>query len=253
LSSIVVIGSGNIATCFGKAFHKAGVSIRAVCSQTPLHANVLANELSSKAVSSFFQLPIDADFYLLAIKDSAIKDVSDKLNVNGIVLHCSGITSIDVLNNHQNFGVIWPVQTITKNHQLQKNELPLCVEGNNKTITNKIQDLANQISTQVTVMNFEQRKYAHLAAVISNNLSNHLFDMAANILNEHHLPFEILHSIISETARKVQHSLPAEVQTGPAKRNDTGTLKQHLELLKDYPDYAKIYEAISASIINQNK
>lgn len=252
MKSIVIIGSGNVATCFGHAFKSAGLNITAVFSPDAAHAKTLGEKLHTEIVSEYSEIPDNSDFYLLAVKDSVINEVSDNLKVNGIVIHCSGITEIDALNKHKSHGVIWPVQTITKDHLLNKDELPLCVEGNNGHTQNETENLARMISNQVIIMNGTERKYAHLAAVITNNMSNHLFDVASQILKEHNLSFDILRPIISETARKVQHALPHDVQTGPAKRNDIETIQKHLGLLKDHPDFARIYEAITASIRNKN-
>ena len=253
IKSIVIIGSGNVATCFGKAFKRAGLNIPFLYSPDFSHAQIFANELNSKAVSSLKQLPSDADVYLLAVKDSVIKEVSDELDVKGTVVHCSGATSIEVLNKHKSYGVIWPLQTISKNFLPDKSTIPLCIEGNDENTSIQLLEFAKNLSDQVVMMNSQQRKYAHLAAVIANNFSNHLFDIAAQILQTHGLPFELLRPLIKETARKVQQSNPAEMQTGPARRNDAETIMEHLAMLKDHPEFRQIYETISHSIINQNK
>jgi hypothetical protein len=38
------------------------------------------------------------------------------------------------------------------------------------------------------------------------------------------------------------------MQTGPAKRKDKKTIQAHLEFLKGYPEYRKIYKGLSESI-----
>jgi len=252
-ATIVIIGSGNIATCFGKAFYDAGYPIQAIYSQNIEHAKNLAAQLKTQAFSSLTLIPTDADFYFLAVKDSVIKEVSEQLNVNGIVIHFSGNTSLDILNNHKKFGVMWPLQTITKNYHPDIKNIPLCVEGNNESTTNSILEIAKSISNKVVEMNSTQRKFAHLAAVMANNFSNHLFEISAQILKEHNLDFDLLRPLILETARKVQHENPAEMQTGPAIREDLKTVNEQLELLNEYPEYKNIYEVLSKSIINQNQ
>jgi len=253
IKSIVIIGSGNVATCFGKAFYESGMSVLAIYSQHIEHANTLAEQLKTKAVSTFNEIPTDADFYFLAVKDSVIEEVSEHLNVNGIVIHFSGNTLIDILNKHKNYGVIWPLQTLTKNFQPEFKTIPLCVEGNNETTSNSISELVATISNKVVMMNSTQRKFAHLAAVFANNFSNHLFEISSQILKEHYLDFAVLRPIILETARKVQQASPSEMQTGPAVRGDIKTMNEQLEMLKLYPEYKNIYEILSKSIINQNK
>ena len=64
------------------------------------------------------------------------------------------------------------------------------------------------------------------------------------------LGFDLIRSLIAETAAKVQAHLPAEVQTGPAIRKDEITIQKHLELLKDQPQFQEIYRLLSQSIVN---
>jgi predicted short-subunit dehydrogenase-like oxidoreductase (DUF2520 family) len=252
-ATIVIIGSGNVATCFGKAFVEVGMNVMVVYSHQIDHAKNLAEQLNTKAVSSLNEIPTNADFYFLAVKDSVIKDVSEQIHVSGIVIHFSGNTSIDILDKHKNYGVIWPLQTLTKNFQPDFKSIPLCLEGNNETSLKSISELTSTISEKVVMMNSTQRKYAHLAAVIANNFSNRLFEISAQILKDHDLDFEILHPIILETASKIQHANPAEMQTGPAVREDIKTINEQMEMLNEYPEFRNMYEVLSKSIINQNK
>ena len=45
---------------------------------------------------------------------------------------------------------------------------------------------------------------------------------------------------------------PKEAQTGPAKRGDTKIMEQHKQKLESDPDYKKLYELISESIVKRN-
>jgi predicted short-subunit dehydrogenase-like oxidoreductase (DUF2520 family) len=248
LNSLVIIGSGNAATSLGKALSKAGHKVVGVFSPDPGHAGALASLLGSQVFATLQGLPADADYYLLAVKDSAIEEVSARLNVKGVVVHCSGMTAMNVLQKHDRHGVMWPLQSLTRDMIPERNALPLCVEGSDENTARMIAALASSISDKVIPMSSEQRMYAHVAAVFANNFTNHLFDVAGTILNAHDLDFDLLRPIIAETARKVQDALPSAMQTGPAARHDEGTMVRHLGLLKDHPEYARIYEEISSSI-----
>lgn len=54
--------------------------------------------------------------------------------------------------------------------------------------------------------------------------------------------------LVRETARKVETTAPSDAQTGPAVRGDRKVVEEHLELLKQHPDYAEIYRIISIDI-----
>ncbi|RYY31728.1 MAG: DUF2520 domain-containing protein, partial [Sphingobacteriaceae bacterium] len=67
------------------------------------------------------------------------------------------------------------------------------------------------------------------------------------------LDFDIIRPLIDETAQKVQQHFPAEVQTGPAIRNDEKTMQSHLELLADNPVLQQVYELLSQGIIKMER
>ena len=99
----------------------------------------------------------------------------------------------------------------------------------------------------------EQRKYLHIAAVFACNFANHMYALSARILEKHHIPFEVMLSLIDETAKKVHELSPAKAQTGPAIRYDENVINRHLDLLADVPDMQELYEKISKSIYKQKQ
>ena len=68
------------------------------------------------------------------------------------------------------------------------------------------------------------------------------------------LPFDVLKPLIAQTAAKaLDATSPADVQTGPAVRNDTGTRARHCALLDDDLQLKNIYSIISNSIWETSK
>ena len=59
----------------------------------------------------------------------------------------------------------------------------------------------------------------------------------------------MLKPLIEATTQKIKQHKPKEVQTGPARRNDTTVMQEHIAMLSQYPDWVKIYEAISNDIV----
>ena len=72
--------------------------------------------------------------------------------------------------------------------------------------------------------------------------------IAHTILKEHHLPVTMLDPLLEETYQKILSVGPKEAQTGPAVRDDQETLKKHIELLKNHPEWEKLYTFISREI-----
>jgi predicted short-subunit dehydrogenase-like oxidoreductase (DUF2520 family) len=93
----------------------------------------------------------------------------------------------------------------------------------------------------------------HLAAVFACNFPNYLYGIAQNLLKDAQLDFGLLRPLILETAVKVQDQFPAEVQTGPAVRNDQQTMANHLEMLQQNDYLQQVYRLLSDGIIQMNK
>ena len=56
-----------------------------------------------------------SDIYIISTKDDSIEKVSNELKGrDGLIVHTSGSTEMKVLSIHKNFGVLYPLQTLTK-------------------------------------------------------------------------------------------------------------------------------------------
>ena len=131
-------------------------------------------------------------------------------------------------------------------------EIPVFVEANNEEAQKQTLEIANKLSPRVTIINSEQRKELHLAAVFACNFTNYLYDIAAEIVQNVELPFDVLQPLITETADKIKTLTPYDAQTGPAVRYDKQTMQQHLQLLENYPERQAVYELLSNSIAKRH-
>lgn len=247
---IVCIGSGNVATHFANAFKAGAAELVQVWSKNQEHAAELAVSLGAAPISDLKEIDLKADLYLIAVKDDAIPEVVTALaGVEGMVVHTSGATDIGVFRESgMNFGVLYPLQTFSKQKNLDFKQVPLCIEAKDQETLDTLKSIAQMLSPLVYEVNSEKRRILHLAAVFACNFVNHLYALSKEILQKNDLDFEILRPLIMETAVKVQDAFPADVQTGPAIRNDEQTIIKHKELLKDMPQLEDIYETLSKSI-----
>lgn len=252
--NIVFIGSGNVATHLALAFKKAGHTIIQVYSQHLENADVLAKLVKAKSIDSLELIDKTADIYIVAIKDDAIETVVKQLQLgNKIVAHTSGSIDMTALKNtSKNYGVFYPLQTFSKNKKVDFKTVPICLEASNTDTFSVLSNLA-QISANVQSINSKQRKSIHLAAVFACNFSNHMYAIAASILQSNKVSLDILKPLIEETAQKIKTTAPVLAQTGPAIRNDKKIMNNHLDMLNNNSDYQKIYELLSKSIQKQSK
>jgi len=247
--NIVLIGSGNVATIFGKLLKEAGHTVVEVVSRNDKHADGLAGTLQAHSNTNLKSVNKNADIYIIAVADNAVKEIAEGLGIKEkIVIHTSGAVSKDVLQNvSENYGVLYPLQSLRKEINY-KPVIPLLIDASNPGTLQTIQLLAESISSKVAVADDEQRLKLHVSAVMAANFSNHLYTLTADYCSKENVPFDMLIPLIQETANRLNEFAPKDTQTGPAIRGDYTTIKKHLELLVDYPQLESLYESISKSI-----
>jgi len=202
------------------------------------------------ASSKLSELPRQADFYLLAVPDGAVAGVAaDCTDCLGIWLHCAGALSMQVFQGlFPEYGVMYPLQTLSKDFPLQSAKMPFLVEGSSPEVGAQVTTLASSISERVETVDSASRLVIHLAAVFANNFSNHMVHIAQQILMEQNLSADILDPLLEETYRKIISVGAGKAQTGPAVRDDQITLKRHIDLLKKHPEWEKLYTFMSREI-----
>jgi len=167
-----------------------------------------------------------------------------------LVVHTSGSVAMEALSEKNRKGVFYPLQSFSKNSEVDFSEIPMCIEAQNESDLGLLNQLGNSISNNVLAVSSEKREKIHLSAVIVNNFVNYLYQVGNDLMQEQSLSFDLLKPLILETANKINTLAPAEAQTGPAKRNDKKTIEKQLHLLKDSP-YKDIYQDITNSILKK--
>ncbi len=253
MCSVSFIGAGNIATHYAEALFAVGCEINTILSRRLASAKKLAIKVNATATTSFKKIHADSDFYILAVPDGKIealtKELSKFVAKESIIIHTSGATDITALSHSfKHAAFAWPPQSISKNKKIDFTHVPICIGATDKKTEKKVLSLFSKI-TKITHSIHEKQKLAlHLAAVFANNFSNHMFQLAYEICEEHQLDFKLLYPILLETPHKAIGQEPKQVQTGPAIRKDMSTIKKHLSLLTNDKDKKKIYRLLSDSI-----
>jgi predicted short-subunit dehydrogenase-like oxidoreductase (DUF2520 family) len=254
IKNIVILGSGNVATHLSGALKNAGFTIVQVFSKTRSHAKELAKSVGCNAIDNIIDLEKEADLYIFAVSDSAIKEILSNMTLrNKFMIHTAGSVSIDIFKSYTDqYGVLYPLQTFTKNKCLNFQEIPLFIESNNVQNEKDLIKVGKALSSTVEIANSEQRKALHLAAVFANNFANHMFYIASELLKNKNLSFDYLKPLINETALKINSLDPSKAQTGPALRKNLEVIKNHIEMLNRNPDWQKIYTFVSENIMKSH-
>jgi len=246
---IVIVGAGNVAHCFGHLLKLHGHQILQVISRNKAHAQELGELLQAKATDDLLDINMEADVYLLAVSDDAIPGLNDELRLGKrIVAHTAGAVPLDAISRiSTHTGVLYPLQSIRKELKNYP-PIPIMLEASNDEVLRRLQSLAQSIASQIAIVDSRQRLQLHLAAVLCNNFTNHLFASAKRYCEQEGLDFTLLQPIIKETFDRLEKFPPESVQTGPAIRGDATTMALHRSLLEKEKHLQRIYQVMSDSI-----
>lgn len=119
-NGIVILGAGNVASHLSLALYHAGFYIKCIYSKSIDNAKKLAQQVDAHYTNEINHIPVEADLYIIAVKDEIIEQLIMPLNLKyGVVVHTAGSISMDVFTNKfENYGVFYPLQTFTKNRAL---------------------------------------------------------------------------------------------------------------------------------------
>jgi predicted short-subunit dehydrogenase-like oxidoreductase (DUF2520 family) len=245
---VIIIGAGNVAFHLTNVLLKnKNIELLQVYNRDFQKIQYLKNKVA--ITDSISNLNKNADIYIIAISDDYIATFSKQLNLpSKLVVHTAGSIPLKDLQSKSNKGVFYPLQSFSKNKNISFKTIPICIEAENSKDLELLEKFAKIISNKCYVINSEQRKQIHLAAVFINNFVNHLYYLGNSICKENNIPFEILHPLIKETAEKLEVLSPFDAQTGPAKRNNKKTMEKQLAMLPK--NIKEIYTLLSNSIIN---
>ena len=249
IQKVVIIGAGNVATHLGKAIKNAGFEILQVASRTEESARALGTLLGVPFTSSEGELNKEADLYIVSVKDDAIVSALTTFSLpeNALVVHTAGSVPMEILKDFSaNIGILYPLQTFSKQKNVNFKEIPVYIEANNEDNVSKLLQFANAFSDRAKQVNSENRAHVHLAAVFACNFSNHLYSIASDILEKAGLSFDDMLPLISETTEKIKFLHPRKAQTGPAIRRDSKVIEKQLNALEGREK--QIYKLITESI-----
>ena len=247
------IGSGRVATHLAQALSPY-VEIKHILSRDLLHAKALADQVNATPIDQIEHLE-EVDIIFIAVSDAQIATVAQNLaeqNYQGLVVHTSGSTHIDVLTQYAlKAGVFYPLQTFSFEHQVDWKNTPLFIEAIAEQHQADVVELAKKISDRCYVYDSVQRLSLHLAAVFACNFTNHCYDIAQQMLSEKKVDFDLLMPLIQSTTQKLNQTSAEQNQTGPARRKDENILAMHQEMLKDQHNWQQIYQLMSQSIMQR--
>lgn len=228
---------------------RVGMTVGQIYSRTRDHAESLAKKVNCQWTCNLNEIIPDADLYIFSVKDAALPEVISHMKPNpGLWVHTAGSVPMQVFEGYtQRFGVFYPLQTFTKKRRVKLDGTPIFLEVSKPDDMKMLRKIAIALSGNAKEFDSEKRRRIHLAAVFACNFTNHMYTLAARILDGQGIPYDVLLPLITETAERISELPPAEAQTGPAVRLDKEVIARQVALLEE-PAMQTIYKLVSQNI-----
>jgi predicted short-subunit dehydrogenase-like oxidoreductase (DUF2520 family) len=183
----------------------------------------------------------DAELVLLAVPDSVIGQVAQRVPIGPWVAHVSGATSLAALAPHERRFSVHPLQTLS----LERG--PEQLDGAWAAITFETDDarraaewLADTLGLRAFPLADADKPLYHAGAAIASNFLVTLYRAAARLLEESDAPPEALVPLMQRTIEN------GFALTGPIARGDWSTVEKHLAALEARaPDLVPLYRALA--------
>jgi predicted short-subunit dehydrogenase-like oxidoreductase (DUF2520 family) len=218
IGSVRVVGTGRAGTAIAARLAERGVDVQSGRETTD-----------------------DAELVLVAVPDSVIAQVAQRVPIGPWVAHVSGATSLSALAPHERRFCVHPLQTLT----LERG--PEQLDGAWAAITFETDDarrvaewLASTLGLRPFPLADADKPLYHAGAAIASNFLVTLYRAAARLLEESDIPPEALVPLMQRTIEN------GFALTGPIARGDWSTVEAHLRALEERaPDLVPLYRALA--------
>lgn len=247
--NISFIGAGNVAESLVYGLSAAGHRIVSVASRGGGSARLLAETCGAEWRRDL-TVPENCDILIISVTDTAVAGVAAgaMAGPGTAVVHTAGSVSLEALGRSTGAGVLYPLQTFTKGFPPDLRKVPFFIEATDASTLGILRELGEGIGSGAWECDSEARKQLHVAAVFTNNFSNFMMTTGEAVAARAGIDPALLRPLIEETARKALRTGPEAAQTGPAVRQDKGTVKSHIDLLSFSPQYQELYRLVSRMI-----
>lgn len=257
-SRIAIVGSGQVAEALVCSFcNKIDPCNITVIARNRERAISLINKYSVNFNDYDSVITQHFDYIIIAVKDDCINEVSKHVSTfafDAIVCHTSGSVGVDKISyKSKNIGVFYPLQSFTKDVEVNFSTIPIFIEGNSDECVAKLKELGELISNNVSVATSKSREKLHLCAVFANNFTNYMFTITNELIESEGIQNKALVPLIKATFERIINENTKEIQTGPARRGDLNTIARHLEILESNKEAQDIYKTFSNSILKKYK
>ncbi|MEX2574987.1 MAG: Rossmann-like and DUF2520 domain-containing protein [Balneolaceae bacterium] len=253
---VSVIGPGAVGSSLAEALSEAGYKIKSVFTRNPNKSRGYSHRADVTYLLSDMEWTNLGDLIFITTPDDFISDVAETLSgipgnwKDRMVVHCSGLLTSDELADVSKKGALTasfhPLQTFTgQSGENAFQDISISVEGDEKAVS-ALQDIVSDLQSRPVLLNKEQKSMLHVSAVFLSNYMVALGSISDKLIRTA-IPdadLTLLKPLLLQTASNLSGNPPAEALTGPLARGDSRTVRKHLRLLSDYPEFLKVYKIL---------
>jgi predicted short-subunit dehydrogenase-like oxidoreductase (DUF2520 family) len=250
--SIAFIGAGRVARILAPAFAELGYPVVAVASRSPESAERVAALIPGCRVASAQDAANTAEVVFITTSDGAVGEVASSLawRAGQGVVHCSGELTCGPLASARaagaNVGSWHPFQTFGGETTLAGVTFGIEADGG---LLAFLERLALEVGGHPLRVPAEARALYHAASVLSCGYLTTLLGEARTLWTRAGLPpeqaFQAIAHIARTTVANVERFGAGTALTGPTSRGDTGTVRLHLDAVRDVaPELLPLYREI---------
>lgn len=244
-SKVGIIGAGTVGKTMAIGLSRRGYSVVATASRRYESAQAMASLVPGcVAYSTAPEAAAASDFVLITSPDDVIKCIASSIewHTGQGVAHCSGVASLDVLEYASHLGAypgaIHPLQTFSSVASALNNlqGTTFAIEGDDQ-IQPYLTDMAIDLGGTPIYLQPEDKALYHTSVVFMGGLLTGLVGAVAGMWDQFGINrAEALKAIIPiirggvDTLEAV--GIPSAM-AGPYVRGDLGTIRKHLEALKN--------------------
>lgn len=253
------IGAGKVGVTLAKYFSERNVCVSGLYDKNYRDAAWASRFISAQCFSTAQITVNNSDIIFITVNDSAISNVWQEIKTlpieNKIICHCSGALSSEVFDGIESkggYGVsLHPLFAVSskENSYKELSKAMFTVEGSVKGIE-IIKKLFENFDNHLQIISKENKTLYHTSAVFASNLVTALLHISTRLLTECGFDSKqaknALVPLFLNNCKNLANSDFENALTGPVERNDTETVKKHLDTLKG--DEYEIYRLLSLEL-----
>lgn len=251
--SVAVVGLGNWGTSLARAVSRSEWALREVLVRRRPAAR------SALPVKNWGQAALDAEVVWLCVPDDAIEAacaelVRRRVHLRGqVVVHSSGVRTAAALQAARLAGArvaaLHPVMTFPARRVVSLNGVLFGLETEDAACRKRLRQLVRALGGTPFPIAAESKALYHAAGTMASPLLLSALTAAEEMARLAGLSPDVAAKMTTVLAEATLHNLrkrgPANSFSGPLARGDAGTIRLHLEALREHPVLAGVYRALA--------